>query len=244
MKAFFNTVRAKFGSLSQSQVDGFNTIVSLTDGLPVMHQAYMLATVWHECARTMQPITEIWGPTKAQRGYEGRKDLGNTVPGDGARFKGRGYVQLTGRANYAKAAKLVGEDLLARPELALRPDIAARVMMTGMLTGWFTGKKLGDFKTYRDMRRVINGTDKADLIAGYAAVFESALVAEVKEASGKPPEPAPAPKAPDVPGPAETPSAPSPAPARRPPSIQAVMTAIALIVAAIAAWLGIHLGGN
>jgi predicted chitinase len=61
------------------------------------------------------------------RDYEGRRDLGNTQPGDGERFKGRGYIQLTGRANYAAAGKALGLDLVGHPDLAARPENAARV---------------------------------------------------------------------------------------------------------------------
>ena len=59
--------------------------------------------------------------------YEGRSDLGNTQPGDGKRYKGRGYIQLTGRANYTHYGKKLGVDLAGNPELAKRPDIAADV---------------------------------------------------------------------------------------------------------------------
>lgn len=59
--------------------------------------------------------------------YEGRRDLGNTQPGDGARFKGRGPIQLTGRANYEAAGRALGLDLVNNPELAARPDVGFRV---------------------------------------------------------------------------------------------------------------------
>lgn len=67
--------------------------------------------------------------------YEGRADLGNTQPGDGVRFKGRGYIQLTGRVNYAAASQDLGLDLVAQPTLASEPDVAAR------LATWFWTKK-------------------------------------------------------------------------------------------------------
>jgi putative chitinase len=71
-----------------------------------------------------QFMREIWGPTPAQRRYEGRRDLGNTQPGDGKRFMGRGIFQLTGRANYAEMAVRTGLPLVDQPELAERPDTA------------------------------------------------------------------------------------------------------------------------
>ncbi len=69
---------------------------------------------------------EIWGPTAAQLGYEGRADLGNTHPGDGGRFMGRGLIEITGRRNYTLAAVALGLDLLNDPELLEEPVNAAR----------------------------------------------------------------------------------------------------------------------
>lgn len=63
--------------------------------------------------------------------YEGRADLGNTEPGDGARYKGRGPIQLTGRANYRKAGAALGLDLEGDPRRASDADVAFRV------AGWF-----------------------------------------------------------------------------------------------------------
>ena len=71
----------------------------------------------------MRPILEI----ASGQAYEGRKNLGNTQPGDGPRFRGRGFIQLTGRANYDYFGKKIGMDLVNNPDLALRPDIAARI---------------------------------------------------------------------------------------------------------------------
>ncbi len=68
---------------------------------------------------------EIWGPTAAQAAYEGRADLGNTQPGDGHRFLGRGLIQLTGRNNYARAAQALGQEFVADPDLLETPEWAS-----------------------------------------------------------------------------------------------------------------------
>jgi putative chitinase len=88
-------------------------------------QAAFLAQIAHEtgCFRW---IREIWGNTAAQMRYEGRVDLGNTEPGDGKRFMGRGLIQVTGRANYMRAAARLGIDCVEHPELLEEPINAAR----------------------------------------------------------------------------------------------------------------------
>lgn len=90
-------------------------------------EAAAAATIAIETARSFLPIGELGGPAYFTRLYEGRHDLGNTEPGDGARFHGRGFAQLTGRANYLHYGRLIGVDLVADPDKALDPDIAAEV---------------------------------------------------------------------------------------------------------------------
>lgn len=85
--------------------------------------AHFMAQAAHETGG-FKWLREIWGPTPAQLRYEGRNDLGNVQPGDGKRFMGRGIFQLTGRANYERAGKAIGQPLASQPELAERPDIA------------------------------------------------------------------------------------------------------------------------
>ncbi len=184
-KAFFDSVRTSLfkGALTADQVAGTEAIL---DGWQARglsdkrHLAYILATTYHETARTMQPITEF-GPKEYFKKYEPStsigRSLGNTLFGDGARYKGRGFVQITGRRNYTKASQVLGVDLLAQPDLALDLDKAVILLIDGLVEGWYTGKKLADYQTYEDMRRTVNGTDKAADIASYAARFEAALIA-------------------------------------------------------------------
>lgn len=91
-----------------------------------LRMAHFLAQACHE-SDGFSTTQEYWGPTPAQRAYEGRADLGNTQPGDGRRFMGRGIFQLTGRANYASMAQQLGLDLVAHPELAAEPAISLRI---------------------------------------------------------------------------------------------------------------------
>ena len=158
--------------------------------------AYVLATGCHETGG-FKYMREIWGPSAAQKRYEGRKDLGNTVKGDGKKFLGRGFVQITGRANYAYWSKRLGLDLVKEPQLAEKPEIAVRILVQGMKFGTFTGKNLGDYITLQrsefvGARRIVNGTDRADLIAGYAQQFDALLKAEgYGEQTSVKPSPAP-----------------------------------------------------
>ncbi|WP_286963815.1 hypothetical protein [Methylobacterium sp.] len=176
---FFDHVRKPLfgGSLTAEQVQGMDAIFDACPAaLPTDPLAYVLATTIHETARTMQPIEE-YGRGKG-RAY------GPTG------FWGRGFVQLTWKANYAKATtelrKLgvltASEDLVKTPALAMRMDAAATILFHGMISGWFTGKKLSDYFGHgksdpKAARAIINGTDKAALIAGYFNQFRAALVA-------------------------------------------------------------------
>lgn len=181
---FFQSIRPMFGgTLSQSQVDGLNTLLDATEGQPKPIRAYLLATTFHETAGTMQPIHERGSRSyfdKYDAGTPIGKRLGNTAKGDGYTFRGRGYVQITGRANYDKATRKLGVDFVRGPERALNPKWAAQILVRGSNEGWFTGKKLSDYitdakKDYHNARRVINGLDQASRIARYAQRFEAAL---------------------------------------------------------------------
>lgn len=187
----FNTFRGLFGTkISQAVVDNINCLFeefNRNNPNPLLI-AYMLATTWHETAHTMTPIKEM-GSYKYLSKYDtGRlaKVLGNTpeADGDGQLYAGRGYVQITGKSNYRKFSPIVGQDLINNPDLTLRPEIAAKILVEGSLKGMFTGKKLtdyiksGTFGEYVAARRVINGTDKASLIASHAIKFLDCLVIE------------------------------------------------------------------
>jgi putative chitinase len=91
-----------------------------------LREAHFLAQAAHESAG-FRTLHEYWGPTAAQKGYEGRKDLGNIKPGDGFKYRGRGIFQLTGRANYHVIGQKLELNLEGDPDLAANPDVATRI---------------------------------------------------------------------------------------------------------------------
>ncbi|WJJ95087.1 glycoside hydrolase family 19 protein [Neopusillimonas aromaticivorans] len=116
--------------------------------------AAFLAQVGHESGG-FRHTREIWGPTPAQQRYEGRADLGNTEPGDGSRFRGRGLIQITGRYGYQKASKALGIDLIAVPEqLELKPMAARSAAWWWATHGCNEIADAGDFER---LTRRING---------------------------------------------------------------------------------------
>lgn len=172
---FFAAVRAITGKLDQVQVDTINRLLVGANHWKASWLAYALATAWHECR--LRPIAEIGKGRGRKYGRPGKWH--GQVP------YGRGLVQLTWDFNYewADAALGLNGKLLRNFDLALQPDIAARILVVGMETGAFTGKALkhyltGDsatFEQFRQARKIINGTDRDKLIAGYGERFLGAL---------------------------------------------------------------------
>lgn len=200
--AFYDFLRgnALLGpTISKSEFEGCDAIITacVKESYPISYTAYALATSYLETAHTMQPIKELGGTAYYTRMYDIKgqrpakaKELGNLAVGDGAKYPGRGYVQLTGKKNYAKAtAKLramgLDVDLVQNPDLAMRPDVAALVMAIGMKEGWFTTRKLSDdlppagvatVPQFVASRDIINGTDRQADVANYAFQFQTGLV--------------------------------------------------------------------
>lgn len=181
LKAFFDHIRKPlFGRLSAKQVSGHEDIIKelKARGVPLPEAAYVLATAYHETAKTMQPVREGLRASDAWR----KKNL-RYYP-----WYGRGHVQLTWEDNYRKADQKLGLGgaLVANPDLALDPEISAQVLVLGSVQGWFAGDKKGRHTLarhittgtraeYRQARRIINIMDKADLIAGHALLYKEAL---------------------------------------------------------------------
>lgn len=187
--AFYDVVRAELfgGFLTQDQVDG-HQVIGFGCGLfklePQMEQcAYVLATTYHETARTMQPIEEYYGATARY-----------------APWYGRGYVMITWEDNYKRQQDKMGaySNELDKYKIpwqvhddwnnALVPSTSAIITVAGMRDGDFTGKKLSDYINsskvdFVNARRIVNGTDKAETIAGYANIYVKALQAGVDSAA-------------------------------------------------------------
>lgn len=203
---FFAGYAAAFGPPKQSQLDGLDALLAAAEAdgeiTDLRWLAYMLATVKHECADTWKPIEE-YGKGK------GRK-YGNPVTvtdADGTSYTnayyGRGYVQLTWDYNYRNMGKVLKNRLLYEPQLALQPAVAYAIMSYGMRNGSFTGARLSRFINengcdYLNARKIINGLDQAQRIAGYAVKLEQVLRESVVAAAPGVPVPgaSPAPEPP------------------------------------------------
>lgn len=176
-----------FTKFSQAQVDSLSCIFDTWDQsgyTDLRWLAYMLATTYHETAYRMLPIEE-YGKGKGRK-YGGKiKRSGVPYSSPDAIYYGRGFVQLTWNENYELMGRLLGIDLLNNPELALTVPVATRILFEGMTKGAssfgdFTGKCLEMYfsPTVEDpvgARRIINGKDRAEKIAGHYYKFLSCL---------------------------------------------------------------------
>ncbi|MGE3346871.1 MAG: hypothetical protein AB7I35_05490 [Ramlibacter sp.] len=192
-QAFAARYESAIAPLTASQYQGLDALLASVqldpDITDLRWVAYMLATVKHECANTFHPVTEYGADSyfaKYERPSALSVRLGNTQTGDGLRFKGRGYVQITGRANYTRlsAALGLGTAFVTQPALVLEPLNAYRIMSLGMRAGMFTGRKLAGYINattcdYLGARRIINGQDKAQEIAAVAVTLQAALEASL-----------------------------------------------------------------
>lgn len=186
---FYKNIEDRFfkGQLTTQRYDGIEAIAyrwRASGFKDIRWLAYMLATVYHETAATMYPIEEYG---KGRGRVYGKKIKQSREPYEKPDqiYYGRGYVQLTWYENYERMGELLNLPLLEQPELALQPKIAADIMFEGMTKGSsgrgdFTGVSLENyFNATKDdpinARRIINGLDKAELIAGYYYKFLEAI---------------------------------------------------------------------
>lgn len=185
------------GKLTQGVVDTVNAIVDthLAEGhTKAEHLAYMLATGYHESYHRIlnkgwTPVREGFSATNegairivTQMFNQGSISHNYALPHtNGNSYYGRGLVQITWPENYRKMGKRLGIDLYEQPDLALGLKTAAKLLVIGMVEGRYTGKKLADydladggFDAY-NARRIINGLDNAEKIAGHYEIFLLAI---------------------------------------------------------------------
>ena len=152
-------------------VSALNTAMNHYQIVGLKRVAAFIAQVGHESGQ-LKYVREIWGPTKAKVKYEGRVGLGNTVAGDGLKYRGRGLIQITGRANYVECGGALSLDLVNNPELLEKPQHAC------MSAAWFwSGRGLNAFADagkFDTITRRINGglTGAADRQALYARALK------------------------------------------------------------------------
>jgi hypothetical protein len=196
-KFFFDTTRKFLGKLKQSQVEGIEASfdewelwLAENKTTPDLKKlAYILATDYHEGDKTFQAIREYGGEAYFVKRYwenqKKAKELGNLSRQDAIDFCGKGKPQLTGRSNFRRMGKILGIDLEKNPDLALDLKVSTKIMFEGMLKGKsfrgdFTGKCLEDYFGDKldnpiGARRIVNGKDDAQLIAGYYYEFLKGL---------------------------------------------------------------------
>ena len=159
------------GQVAGVFVPVLNTAMNRYQIVGTRRVAAFIAQIGHESGQ-LKYVKEIWGPTAAQAKYEGRKDLGNTVAGDGPKYRGRGLIQITGRANYMACGEGLGLDLIKQPELLEKPQHAC------MSAAWFWATRglntLADAGQFDRITRRINGGQNgaADRQALYALALK------------------------------------------------------------------------
>ena len=185
---FFRRYRTAFGSFNDEAEAALTKIFKFIEQdkqmTDVRQVAYILATIQSETNGTFKPTTESDADLRMRLGMKtgggvaSPEDLTNL---DEGRYRGRGYVQMTWKANYQRAGQALGLDLVGQPDLALEPEVAYRILALGMKEGIFTLKKLSEYVAgekvdYVNARRVVNGLDgAAETIAKSARSFETIL---------------------------------------------------------------------
>jgi hypothetical protein len=192
--AFYAAARTHVAkTLSKSQIEGFEEIFDVWDGVPhydlLEWLAYILATAWHETGRRMQPVRESFAKSDAQAYQRVSKYCADNNKknyaarhANGHSYYGRGYVQLTHGVNYIRAGKELGlgSALYDDPDRVLDVGMGARIIVEGMVEGWFTKYDLTDFfsrgeQEWYNARQIINRFDKASTIAQYGKDFLACL---------------------------------------------------------------------
>ncbi|MFL6846695.1 MAG: hypothetical protein ACJ8ER_17655 [Allosphingosinicella sp.] len=184
MEVFFRSYRREFGALSPSSEANLRALfdyVAKDNSLNSLRKvAYVLATIKDETQGTFEPREEVGSPEELERKYGNRASLGNSHPGDGYRYRGRGYILFTGRANYAKSNQLLGlggtpDDLVEHPERALDPVIAYRMASEGMREMLDKYVTASGYDHVQLRRGVFGGLDNLAQIRADTGRFEKVL---------------------------------------------------------------------
>ena len=220
--AFYASVRKSLfgGRLSQSQIDGMNDLLEaweVSGFTDLRWLAYIFGGVYAEVGKRMVPVREGFASTDAgaraavaKLYASGRISRNYALPVGGVSYYGRGRIQNTHYDNYLKLQNRFGYPFVKQPDLLLESKIDAIVTVRGHAEGIWTGKKLGDYFTptradWTNARRIVNGTDRAAEIAGYAKKFYEALfLAEAAAGQKTPPAVPPPPPVTPAPVPVET----------------------------------------
>ncbi len=187
----WNQLRLVFGDfLDKNQIDGFNAIIDAFNTLRISDKriiAYILATCVFETSKKMLPKEEVGTDDYFRSMYDilGERSavairMGNTEEGDGKKYKKRGVISLLGKSAYATFGELIGEDLVNNPELVLDLKISTKLLVEGMLKGWYTGVSLYNYITpsktdYINARRTVNGVDNSKRISLMAEQLEKTI---------------------------------------------------------------------
>lgn len=171
---FLKSIQKSFGQLSQAQSQSISQIVAsfmLWGDRDWKKLIYILATAYHE-SRLLLVVEKRATPGTPL--YALQERYWNSG------YYGRGYVQLTHKENYKKMGDLLGINLVDNPDLALDKRYSSDIIVLGMMKGSFTGVGLDRYISlthadYTNARKVVNGTDRADLIAGYALKIQNNL---------------------------------------------------------------------
>jgi len=177
-KFFFDQARTTLfeGKLRAAQVVGCEAILDRWEEYHARGDdrwlAYMLATCHHETDRKFQPIRE-YGRGKG-------KKYGIPDPENGHVYYGRGFSQISWKDNYRRLGKALKVDLVNNPDLALDLEVSVGILFVGMIRGMFTGRSLVHYFSdgkddWKGARRIVNGTDKASLIAEYGKRYYAAV---------------------------------------------------------------------
>ena len=193
------------GKMNQHQVDGVNRVCKLAFDeyeLPPAHVGYILATSYHETGRRMHPVRETFAVTDKQavgrleRAYQnGRMPyVKNPYWRTSPSYFGRGEVQITHKSNYWKMDRVVRRvypdvDIVTHPNLILdKPEVSTLILVDGMVTGAFTGKKLRDYGNgnpkfeHDEARAIINPHEYSsyDILGTYSRHFLDAFTGAIR----------------------------------------------------------------